>query len=210
MVFGKCFSGICSLILCLLFAYGYSGCVAVEEATISGRSMSNGQIGYSGYEISVPVGYVSIQDPSLSDYGTAHLELIALADRGMYNVNQLLRDSHFFYNKENGRLIKIEVHELRGRVVPMSSLESYNYDRYYVSAKKHMFLGLDGQWERIKTEGSVSFVKTGTLLESGQAASFCCVYGQYKEGFFIEGYTREASSGGIRHDVIQTAHSLEL
>lgn len=165
--------------------------------------MSNGQVGYSGYVIEVPPDYISIDDPSQSveDF-SRYRELIA--ERvGRYNINQSSRDSHFFVCHEKDAFIRVSVEELRGQIKrPFSFADEYIKGKWYAIAQSSNFTHFTGSWEKFITEGTASFMKSGS--REGEPGFYCSVvvYGGYNEAFFIEGYTFRESMVTIRGDVI--------
>ncbi|MEM9025783.1 MAG: hypothetical protein AAGB06_02490 [Verrucomicrobiota bacterium] len=194
-----------------VFSLLFGGCVAVEEATISGRTMSNGQVGYSGYFIEVPPDYISIDDPSQSGEDFSRYRELISERVGSYNINQSSRDSHFFVCREKDAFIRVSVEELRGRIKrPLSFADEHAKGKWYAIAQSNNFTHFTGSWEKFTTAGTASFLKSGS--RDGDPGFYCAVvvYGGYNEGFFIEGYTSLGSMATIRGDVIATAMSLEL
>ncbi|MGB0371281.1 MAG: hypothetical protein ACPGN3_07990 [Opitutales bacterium] len=199
------------------------GCYTLEQATISKNSMSNGQVGYNGYKISVPHGYVSIDDPSVADLDFSFLRESSKEQIHSFSSSALIRDVHHFYNRDREAIITVKVSEKRGGISRAFSDTVYyesqtvsgqpvknRMEYWYANAQERIYTNVVGEWEKISGEGTAAFLKSGYFNGSNRYFAGCVLYGNYNEAFFISGEILNGDLETIRRDVIATVSSLQL
>ena len=188
-----------------------TSCTTMEVAVIDGGRMSNGQIGYNGYQIEVPQGYLSIDDPSLFDVDFTFARAFLQEIEGNYGYVSLMRDAHAFYSRDTEQMILIQVSEIRGMIQnPYSTLGRQSIDRWGALAREYLFADVVGTMEQVESSGKAAFVKTGIDPDLGFGFCGAHVYGQYNENFFIVGFAPDGDVGSIKRDVYLTIASLTL
>lgn len=199
-----------------------ASCKSDESSTtaiIGQRSMANNAVGYNGYTVNVPTGYVSIYD---ADYpwSTSQLELIESLkngdqkERDVRMNNLYVVDAASFLNPSNLSAIRIISAEMRETGKPFArwkQRESDLYLNWYVDEMSRKE-GYDyrGEIQKFNNYDGVllsGFYQDETNLEAGAKV---VMLGKLREVFVIQGARPNRGLDKITQDVRETAESIQL
>lgn len=188
-------------------------------ATIGQRSMANNAVGYNGYTVNVPTGYVSIYD---ADYpwSTSQLELIERLKSGDQRErdarmnNLYVVDAASFLNPSNLSVIRVVSAEMRNTGKPFAQWnqrESDLYLNWYIDdmSRKEGYDYRGGIQKFNDYDGVLlsGFYQNETDLQAGARI---VMLGKLREVFVIQGARPNRGLDNITQDVRETAESIQL
>lgn len=211
----------CVYLLALPVCIYFGGCeTSTQSATVNGRTVINESIGFDGYSVTVPEGYISVYDDyQWTEKVKERVESLKRVDKrnkdeGLANRDLFVVDSISFYNPQSDSAINFSCTEVVKNTRAFSQWDQNSLDQ----CKKFLLESHMDQEGFTQTGNVTDFNNnTGIMIEGifredsrKQVGAKAIVIGKYQEVFVIVGVKSGVDAGSIASDVRETAESIRL
>lgn len=203
-----------SLLLALGALFSLTSCKTIETGTVTGNRVVNRTVGFHGYQIDFPPGFVRMEESGLSPAELhLHDQKVARYKEAvkMRNLDgAVVRDFFAFVHPQRDILLLFGVEDLNIDY-PIGILEKGDKDYLKRVIREDFDLqGSTGTWEDRDYSGSFALAFTGSYDHGGErlAISSVLVAGNLYEIYLLEGIGPVSEAAAVRNAVDTAARSL--